>query len=171
MSRLTFDELVTRRSVLSFHNLPNDDGLKRAIAELLLVQVQAHMLRGDQPRALRRLLVFDEAWRASDSNRLISIAREGRAFGAGIIAGSQFADDLASELTGNLATRVHLFNSDADRRRKIVQSTYGSTASAEAKTMLDRLQKLTPFDAIIRNQHFTPFASFRVVPYFQRKFD
>ena len=171
MSRLTFDELVTRRSVLSFHNLPNDDGLKRAIAELLLVQVQAHMLRGDQPRALRRLLVFDEAWRASDSDRLISIAREGRAFGAGIIAGSQFADDLASELTGNLATRVHLFNSDADRRRKIVQSTYGSTASAEAKTMLDRLQKLTPFDAIIRNQHFTPFASFRVVPYFQRKFD
>jgi len=168
-SRLTFDELVSRRAVLSFHNLPSDDGLKRALAELMLVQVQAHMLRGDQPRALRRLLVFDEAWRASDSNRLISIAREGRAFGAGIVAGSQFADDLASELTGNLATRIHLFNSDADRRRKIVQSTYGSASSTEAKAMLRELQDLAPFDAVIRNQHFTPFESVRVLPYFERK--
>ena len=105
-ARMRLGHLLKMRAILSFHNLPNDDQLKRALAELVLIQLQGHMLRGDQPRALRRLLVFDEAWRAADSKRLIQIAREGRAFGVGVVAGSQFADDLSNGLTGNLASKL-----------------------------------------------------------------
>ncbi len=167
-ARMTFEEVVNSRLVLAFHELPNDDAVKRALAELILIQLQAHMLRGDAPRALRRLLVFDEAWRASDSDRLIAIAREGRAFGVGLVTGSQFADDLSEELTGNLASKLHLYNSQAGQRRKIVQATYGTTASREARALMQDLGKLEQFEGIFRNQQHSPFTPVRVEPYFER---
>lgn len=126
------------------------------------------MLRGEQPRALRRLLVFDEAWRAADSQRLIELAREGRAFGVGIVAGSQFAGDLYHELTGNLATKLHLYNSDASQRRKIIQTILGSVANSDASVMLERLSQLKKFDGILTNQQYTPYREMRIWPYFER---
>jgi DNA helicase HerA-like ATPase len=165
---MTFGDLARLRVVLSFHNLPNDDQLKRAIAELILIQLQGHMLRGEQPRALRRLLVFDEAWRAADSKRLIQLAREGRAFGVGVIAGSQFADDLSAELTGNLASKLHLYNSDAGKRRGLVKSLLGYMTGRESTALADRLAGLKKFEAVFANQQFTPYASLRVTPHYER---
>ncbi|MEL6190206.1 MAG: DUF87 domain-containing protein, partial [Myxococcota bacterium] len=43
---MTFEKVVDAKLVLAFHELPNDDALKRALAELVLIQLQAHMLRG-----------------------------------------------------------------------------------------------------------------------------
>jgi hypothetical protein len=168
-ARMSFAELVASRSVLSFHNLPNDNQLKRALAELILIQLQGHMLRGEQPRALRRLLVFDEAWRAADSKRLVQLAREGRAFGVGVVAGSQFAGDLSAELTGNLASKLHLFNSDASQRRKLVQALMGSTAGGPAVALASKLGELKKFEAVFANQQYSPYASLRVTPYFERE--
>jgi len=139
------------------------------VAELVLIQLQGHMLRGEQPRALRRLLVFDEAWRAANSKRLIEIAREGRAFGVGVVAGSQFADDLSAELTGNLATKLHLYNSDASRRRRLVQALLGSVTGAEAAALADRLGRLKPFEAVLSNQQYAPYVVLRTTPHFERQ--
>jgi hypothetical protein len=167
-ARMSLADLLRIRAVLSFNTLPNDDQLKRAIAELILIQLQGHMLRGDQPRALRRLLVFDEAWRAADSRRLIQIAREGRAFGVGVVAGSQFADDLSADLTGNLASKLHLYNSDASKRRKLVQALLGTAAGAQAQELMHTLGDLKQFEAIFTNQQYTPFVALRVTPHFER---
>lgn len=167
-ARMCLTDLLKMRAVLSFHNLPNDDQLKKALAELVLIQLQGYMLRGDQPRALRRLLIFDEAWRAADSKRLIQIAREGRAFGVGVIAGSQFADDLSSELTGNLASKLHLYNSDASKRRKIVQALLGTASGAKANELTQMLGNLKQFGAVFTNQQYTPYAQLRVTPHFER---
>ncbi len=164
-----FADLLTERVVLSFNRLPNDDQLKRALAELILIQVQGHMLRGDQPRQLRRLLVFDEAWRAADSKCLIHVAREGRAFGVGVIVGSQFADDLADDLTGNLATRLHLHNSNAGHRRGVAQRLTGSLATAEARALLKTLADLGPFQGVMANQQLSPYVQLTVLPYFKRQ--
>ncbi len=166
-ARLDFAALADSRTVLSFHALPNDTQLKRVLAELILMQLQGYMLRGDQPGALRRLLVFDEAWRVADSPRLIELAREGRAFGVGVVAGTQFADDLTADLTGNLATKLHLFNSDAVRRRKLVQAALGTTSGNRANAMLTLLGSLQKFEGVFVNQQYTPYVSLRVVPYFQ----
>jgi hypothetical protein len=167
-ARMRLADLLNGRAVLSFNGLPNDDQLKRALAELILIQLQGHMLRGDQPRALRRLLVFDEAWRAADSKRLIQIAREGRAFGVGVIVGSQFADDLSAELTGNLASKLHLFNSDATKRRKLVQALLGSASGADPNRLTQRLGKLKQFEAVFANQQYTPYTILRITPHFER---
>jgi hypothetical protein len=167
-ARMSLGDLLRMRAVLSFNTLPNDDQLKRAIAELMLIQLQGYMLRGDQPRALRRLLVFDEAWRAADSKSLIQIAREGRAFGVGVVAGSQFADDLSADLTGNLASKLHLYNSDASKRRKLVQALLGSASGMQAQELMRKLGGLKQFEAIFTNQQFTPFVALRVIPHFER---
>jgi len=131
--------------------------------------LQGHMLRGEQPRALRRLLVFDEAWRAANSKRLIEIAREGRAFGVGVVAGSQFADDLSGELTGNLATKLHLYNSDASKRRRLVQALLGSASGPEAAALSQTLGGLKPFEAVLANQQHAPYAALRITPHFERE--
>lgn len=168
-AHLTFTDMMQGRFVLSFKSLPTDDKLKGALAELILIQLQGHMLRGEQPRALRRLLVFDEAWRAAKSKRLIELAREGRAFGVGVVAGSQFADDLDSDLTGNLATKLHLFNGDAARRRKLVQALFGSSTGGSASALMGRLGKLKKFEGVFANQQYTPFTDVTVRPYYQRR--
>jgi DNA helicase HerA-like ATPase len=168
-ARMSLPDLLKGRVVLDFHTLPNDAQLKRAVAELVLIQLQGHMLRGEQPRALRRLLVFDEAWRAANSKRLIEIAREGRAFGVGVIAGSQFADDLSGELTGNLATKLHLYNSDASKRRRLVQALLGSATGTDAAALSQTLGGLKPFEAVLSNQQQAPYAALRITPHFERE--
>lgn len=170
-ARMRLANLLNMRAVLSFNGLPNDDQLKRALAELILIQLQGHMLRGEQPRALRRLLVFDEAWRAADSKRLIQIAREGRAFGVGVIAGSQFADDLSGELTGNLASKLHLYNSDATKRRKLVQALLGTASGVKPNELTQTLGGLKQFEAVFTNQQYAPYAVLQVTPHFKRRFE
>ena len=168
-ARMRLADLLQMRAVLSFNALPNDDQLKKAIAELILIQLQGYMLRGDQPRALRKLLVFDEAWRAADSKRLIQITREGRAFGVGVVAGSQFADDLSTDLTGILASKLHLYNSDAGKRRKLVKSLLGTATGAQAQDLTRRLSALKQFEAVFTNQQYAPYVCLRLTPYFERE--
>lgn len=167
-ARLSFSELLSGRFVLSFNQLPNDDRLKAALAEMILIQLQGYMLRGDQPKALRRLLVFDEAWRASKSKRLIELAREGRAFGVGVVVGSQFPDDLSADLLGNLATKLYLYNSDARKRLSTVGSLLGTNAGGAANTLRDVLQAMQPFDGVFVNQQNNPYTQVKVLPYYQR---
>jgi hypothetical protein len=166
---MNFGSLLEQRVILSFNDLPNDSSLKQALAELVLIQLQGYMLRGEQPRALRRLLVFDEAWRAASSQRLIQLAREGRAFGVGVIAGSQFADDLNEDLVGNLATRVHLFNSDANRRSAIAKSILGTTTGPKTQELVAYMIRMQPFDAVVTNQQLSPWMPVRTTPYFVRR--
>ncbi|MDF1755136.1 MAG: ATP-binding protein [Verrucomicrobiales bacterium] len=163
-----FPELIDQRAVFLFTNLPEDENIKRAIAELLLIQAHGYMLRGEQPRALRRLFVFDEAHRASKSRKLVQMAREGRAFGLSIVAGSQFATDLDPALTGNLATKIYLHNNDGNQRRRIVSQTFGTMSGQEPRTLLQTLGELNNFEAVVINQHFEPFEMVRIIPYFER---
>jgi hypothetical protein len=80
----SFEIFLKKRACLKLNDLPNDE-VKTALAEILIVQLHGHALRGDQPRRLTRLMVFDEAHRVKDSKRLEQLAREGRAFGVGIV--------------------------------------------------------------------------------------
>ena len=63
-----------------------------------------HNLKGEQPRELRRLLVFDEAWRVKEARGCKSWRERGRAFGVGIVIGTQFPGDIPDDLSGTLAT-------------------------------------------------------------------
>ncbi len=143
--------------VLDLHSLP-DDRIKQALAELMIVRLHGHLIKGAQPRALRRLLVFDEAWRVKDSKRLEELAREGRAFGVGITIGTQYPKDVPEVLAGSLETQVFLSNREAEHQRTIVRALCGATSGATANALAAKVAALQKHQAFLKNSQHTPTA-------------
>jgi hypothetical protein len=163
----TFEELLRRQVVLDLHELPTE-AIKAAISEFIVVRLHGYVLKGEQPRALRRLLVFDEAWRVKDSQRLQELAREGRAFGVGIAIGTQFPDDLPESLTGNLATHLLLYNQHIEHRRAVVRTLCGTTTGEAAKQLLRQLSNLQKHEGFFRNQQYQPYTLVETLPHYKR---
>jgi hypothetical protein len=163
----TFEALIAAPVVLDLHSLP-DDRIKAALAEFLIVRLHGYVLRGEQPRELRRLLVFDEAWRVSASERLQELAREGRAFGIGIAIGTQFPGDIPENLGGNLATQLLLHNSNAEHRKAVARTLTGSASGPTAQQVIRQMGALQKHEGFFRNQHYAPFVLVTTIPHYQR---
>jgi hypothetical protein len=163
----SFDKLMGELVVLDLHKLPNDM-VKSALSEFMIVRLHGHILKGEQPRELRRLLVFDEAWRVSGSERLQELAREGRAFGVGIVIGTQFPGDIPEELAGNLATQLMLSNQSVEHRRSVLLKLVGSTSGPDAKGLQRQLAHLQMHQGYFRNQQYTPYVLVTTKPYYMR---
>jgi hypothetical protein len=164
---MDFEEMLSKPVVLDLHELPNDR-IKSALAEIIILRLHGHLLRGEQPRELRRLLVFDEAWRVSRSERLQELGREGRAFGIGIALGTQFPGDIPEIMTGNLATQLMLHNSDASHRKLVAKQLCGTASSAHAPQLITRIGELKKHEGYFRNSHHLPYVLVRTLPHYQR---
>lgn len=165
----SFENLIAARSVLDLHELPSDK-IKAAISEFIIVRLHGHILKGEQPRALRRLLVFDEAWRVKGSIRLQELAREGRAFGVGIVIGTQFPGDIPEELAGNIATQLMLYNQTPDHQRVVVKTLCGRNSGPEAQRLQSQLAHLQQHEGFFRNQQYSPYRLVMTTPYFRRTY-
>lgn len=163
----SFEDLLREGVVLDLHALPNDE-IKAALAEFLIVRIHTHLLKGAQPRELRRLLVLDEAWRVARSERLEELAREGRAFGVGLAIGTQFPGDLPDTLAGSLASQLLLQNSDPDHRKAVARTLCGSASGAQALAITRRIDHLKKHEGFFRNQHYAPYTLVETLPHWQR---
>ncbi len=124
-----FEAMLDERLVLSLFALPTDE-IKAALAELIIIRLHGVLLRRSQPRKLTRLLVLDEAWRVAHSTHLENLAREGRAFGAGIAIGTQYPGDLPPDLSGALDTKIYLKNQQPDHKKAVVRALCGANTRA-----------------------------------------
>ena len=131
-TKSTFADFIGKRVSLKLSDLPTDE-VKSALAEIIIVQLHGCALRGEQPRQLKRMIVFDEAHRVRNSRRLEALAREGRAFGVGIVIGTQFPGDIPETMAGNLATQLFLMNNQAQHRRFVVKQVFGTTSGANRR--------------------------------------
>ncbi len=122
-----FEAMLDEKLVLSLFALPTDE-IKAALAELIIIRLHGVLLRRAQPRKLTRLLVLDEAWRVANSAHLENLAREGRAFGAGIAIGTQYPGDLPPDLSGALDTKIYLKNQQPDHKKAVVRALCGSNS-------------------------------------------
>jgi hypothetical protein len=163
-----FETMLDERLVLSLFELPTDE-IKAALAELIVIRLHGHLVRGNQPRRLTRLLVLDEAWRVSSSKHLETLAREGRAFGVGIAIGTQYPGDLPPDLAGSLATRIFLKNQQPDHKRAVVRAVTGSASGVHAQEVHEFLERQEMFQGLIQNQQYAPYAAFKLVPYYARE--
>jgi len=161
-----FEAFLNGKVCLKMSDLPSDE-IKAALAELLIIQLHGFALRGDPPRRLTRMLVFDEAHRVKGSQKLETLAREGRAFGIGLVIGTQFPGDIPDSLAGNLATQLFLMNNQAAHRSAIVKQMFGTTAGRDAKQLMDELGKLKPLQGLFTNAHFSSVL-LDVIPYYAR---
>ncbi len=162
-----FEAMLDERLVLSLFALPTDE-IKAALAELIIIRLHGVLLRRAQPRRLTRLLVLDEAWRVASSTHLENLAREGRAFGAGIAIGTQYPGDLPPDLSGALDTKIYLKNQQPDHKKAVVRALCGANSGPEAANLHGVLERLTQFEGLIQNQQYLPYSRFKLVPYFAR---
>ena len=125
-----FEAMMDERVVLSLFALPADD-IKAALAELIVIRLHGVLVSRPQPRKLTRLLVLDEAWRVAKSKHLENLAREGRAFGAGIAIGTQYPGDLPADLSGALDTKIYLKNQQPDHKKAVVMALCGGNSIRE----------------------------------------
>jgi hypothetical protein len=167
-AKTSFSDLIGQSAVLDLHRLP-DDRIKAAIAEFLIVRLHSHVLRGEQPRQLRRLLVFDEAWRVKDSVRLQELAREGRAFGVGIAIGTQFPGDIPETLAGNLASQLLLHNSEIEHRKSVARTLVGAASGPVAVQIIGQTQTLQKHEGFFRNQQYSPYVLVTTIPHYKRQ--
>lgn len=151
----SFSDLMTRKVVLSLSELPTDE-LKSLLAEMIIIQAHGHALRGEQPRRLARMMVFDEAHRVATSKRLEALGREGRAFGISVVIGTQFPGDIPDAVAGTMATQLSLMNAQADHRRAVVRQVYSTTSSSDAKQLGTALSQLKPLQGLFTNAHHRP---------------
>ena len=162
-----FEAMMDRKLVLSLATLPTDE-IKAAMAELIVIRLHGVLVRRNHPRKLTRLLVLDEAWRVATSTHLANLAREGRAFGAGIAIGTQYPGDLPPDLSGALDTKIYLKNQHPEHKKEVVRALCGASSGLDAGRLHAMLERLTQFEGLIQNQQYLPYAEFKLLPYFER---
>jgi hypothetical protein len=164
---LPFEAMMDQKLVLSLFTLPADE-IKAAMAELIIIRLHGVLVRRAHPRKLTRLLVLDEAWRVAHSKHLENLAREGRAFGAGIAIGTQYPGDLPPDLSGALDTKIYLKNQHPEHKKEVVRALRGTSSGLDAAKLHATLERLTQFDGLIQNQQYLPYAEFKLLPYYER---
>ncbi|MDZ4791555.1 MAG: DUF87 domain-containing protein [Hyphomicrobiales bacterium] len=164
----SFDAMLGERVVLALFDLPSKE-IQSALAELIIIRLHGYLVRGEHPRRLTRLLVLDEAWRVAGSTHLESLAREGRAFGVALAIGTQYPGDLPADLAGALATKIFLKNQQPDHKKATVRALCGATSGPEAQRLYTMIDNFAMFEGVIQNQHYTPYQTFKLTPYYVRK--
>ena len=142
----SFEDMVGQAMVLDLSQIPSDQ-IKNALAQLLVLS--AHSFYNTQPHSglIRQFLVFDEAHRVLNSDYMLQLARECRAYGVGVVLSSQYPSDFPAEVSASMATRiVHGNGGDAERVRAIVQ-LLGCRGREGDVAALDR------FQAFVDNRH------------------
>jgi Helicase HerA, central domain len=161
-------DLLDGQVVIRLSQLPGDQ-VKNAVAEFLLLALYNHLIRLEQPRELRRLLVLDEAWRVTNSERLEPLMRESRAFGLGIIVATQYPNDLSDAVAGATATRLFFSQSLPDPIKAIQATLVGKSSGTEADRVASDVRSMRKLHCLMQNQQHRPYRRVIITPYWQRE--
>lgn len=128
-----------------------------------------YLIRQPQTHSLGRLLVLDEAWRLVESPILVSLIREGRAFGLGVLIATQFPGDLPEEISGSTATKLFFSQTQLSQIREIQRTVVGKTSGSDADHLAGVLRGLAPLTCVLHSKQHTPFVRVKIKPYFERR--
>ena len=107
---------------VDLHSLPTEQ--LRSLAGLAIIQLVQERMRREKAEggAPRLFVVVDEAWKiaADDKSDVVSIVREGRKYGFGIIVASQNPSDVSRSIFSNAGTAV-CFRMHSQAGREFVQ--------------------------------------------------
>ncbi|HDR7984038.1 TPA: hypothetical protein QCY63_002251 [Bacillus cereus] len=165
-TNLTFEQLMTGSYTLRLSQLPMNE-IKAAIAEMIILAIHNYLLAREQPRRLTRAIVLDEAHRVSQSQALLELMREGRAFGIGIMIATQFPTDIAQDIYGCTETKLFLSNDQFNHAESVAKQIEGGSSRQEINALVEEIRNMKQFRAVLRNsQH--PKVFLDIVPYYKR---
>jgi hypothetical protein len=165
---LNFEELIRDGIVLTMNDEANAK-LMQILAEIMIVKIHALVKRGEQPRKLTRVLVFDEAWRIAKSQRLVELAREGRAFGIGLLIGTQKPKDIPEYLMSCLGTQIYLANNEPDDQKIILKALCNTSSGPTAERQLRAIKGLGIFEGFIRSNQYRSGLRVNILPHKDRE--
>ncbi len=145
-----------------------NEKLMQTLAEIIILKFHSIIKRGPQPKILKRLLVLDEAWRVSKSQLLVNLAREGRAFGVGMLVATQFPRDMPENLVSCLRYQLYLANKDQENQKIIVRALINKTSGPEAQQKMKSVQQLSPFQGYLIGENYKLGTRVDIVPYYER---
>jgi DNA phosphorothioation-dependent restriction protein DptH len=142
----SFHSLVGKSTILDLSQIPSDE-IKNALAQLIVLSAHAYFNSQAHSGSIRQMLIFDEAHRVLNSDYILRLVRECRAYGVGTILSSQLPSDFKSEISASLDTKIiHSNGSNSERVKEIVQLIGCQGREAD-------VSELERFQAFIDNSH------------------
>lgn len=130
--------IVRHGLVIDLHRLAELEILQLAAGAFILRKLYKDMFTWGEARALRLLVVLDEAHRLANDVTLPKLMKEGRKFGIAVIVASQGMADFHKDVPANAGTRIVFRTNHPDSRK--VASLLSPQNSGELARRIERLK-------------------------------
>ncbi|MEQ8636398.1 protein kinase domain-containing protein [Gimesia maris] len=153
-----FDDLFKQTSVILMTAGIKD--LMLAASRFILERVYSEMLIKGMTKELRVMLVIDEAHKLCGDETIISLVKEARKYGLGLILSSQETRDFHESVFANTGTLIGLGleSADANVIAKFVESSERNKQTIVRELILNQ----SCGQGVIRSQHFLPYIQAQV---------
>ena len=118
---ISFEATTDKNIVISMKEVAGE-GLKKLISQLIIMNYHGSILKSEGEHQFKSFLVFDEAHRIAEAKSIEDLIREARAFGLGLILGSQFPSDIPEKVSGNISTRLYLLQKLSGKKKELVDA-------------------------------------------------
>lgn len=162
---VSISDILHKNSIIDLSKLHTPE-LMKSVARFVLQAVYNRMLADGPSKSLKLYVVIDEAHKLSYDQTLTDLIREARKYGVGFILASQSVRDFATVVFENMGTKIALQLEGEDA--KYMADNFGATDKASKEAVLSMLPSQKPLRALIRNNHFEPFAQVDIKPFYEK---
>lgn len=134
--------------------------LMLAASRFILEKVYATMLMQGVTKRLRVMVVIDEAHKLCGDETIISLVKEARKYGLGLILSSQETRDFHGSVFANTGTLIALGLEDADAT--VMAKHLGLTDKKQQTGAKELILSQSSGQALVRSQHFLPYAQVQI---------
>lgn len=161
----SINDILIKNSIIDLSKLHTPE-LMKSVARFVLQAVYNRMLADGPSKSIKLYVVIDEAHKLSYDQTLTDLIREARKYGVGFILASQSVRDFATVVFENMGTKIALQLEGEDA--KFMAENFGATDKTSKDAVLAMLPTQKPLRALIRNNHFEPFAQVDIMPFYEK---
>lgn len=162
---ISIAEILKQNSVINLSTLHTPE-LMKSVARFVLQAIYNRMLAEGPSKKIKLYVVIDEAHKLSYDQTLTDLIREARKYGVGFILASQSVRDFATVVFENMGTKIALQLEGEDA--KFMAENFGATDRNSKEAVLKMLPSQKPLRALIRNNHFEPFAQVDIEAFYSK---
>jgi DNA helicase HerA-like ATPase len=162
---VSINDILSKNSIIDLSKLHTPE-LMKSVARFVLQAVYNRMLTHGPSKSIKLYVVIDEAHKLSYDQTLTDLIREARKYGVGFILASQSVRDFATVVFDNMGTKIALQLEGEDA--KFMAENFGATDKTSKEAVLSMLPAQKPLRALIRNNHFEPFAQVDIKPFYEK---
>ncbi|MFC4231477.1 ATP-binding protein [Parasediminibacterium paludis] len=162
---VSINDILSKNSIIDLSKLHTPE-LMKSVARFVLQAVYNRMLADGPSKSIKLYVVIDEAHKLSYDQTLTDLIREARKYGVGFILASQSVRDFATVVFENMGTKIALQLEGEDA--KFMADNFGATDKLSKEAVLSMLPSQKPLRALIRNNHFEPFAQVDIKPFYEK---